>query len=1168
MNIIEMANRLEEKDMVHCHVHTEYSLLDGYNRCDAGAKRAAELGMKALAMTDHNHVGGAITFQKACKKHGIKPLLGLEAYWTRDTNILSQPKDVRDEWAIQQARDAGYDIDAAIYNIENPISEKTGKALKPKKITKTELNELIAPYQYNTKQYHIILIAINQKGWSNLVRIQSEAAAKCTFNGRFLCDDEMLAKYSEGLIMNTACIGNVVPRLINEGKYDEAEAQIDKWHAIFGERFFIEIQPLNIQEQWLSNLQMVQWAQEKNINLVATTDVHYTLKEDHEDHDTLLCIGTGRLKADENRMRYSNDFWIKSYDEMIETFQLQSDCMKEAYGDAFDEMQYATSVISALSNTNLIASMVGDIKLGSDKDLFPNLTIPFGLTPEGYLTMKCFQNLYKYKKKHQEINVRVYERRLNEELHVINSKGFAPYILTVEDYITWANNNGCPTGPGRGSGAGSLVLFLMNITKIIDPIKYNLLFFRFLTMDRTAPPDIDTDFEYYGRDSVIRYLEEKYGSACVSHIGTYIELGVKSGLKDIGRVLSIDYGVINTLNKKVDEWSDKPELYFKDLDALKESSRPYEKKAWEEFNQYETEYPELFRLARAFEGVPRNTSVHASGILITPMPVNELFPTRKADNGKSVTFYTGPQLEDLKAIKFDILGLKTLSVIKQTLEAIDEKLTFDDLYEMVDIEDPQLYEMIQQKKTEGLFQIESNLFKGMFEEIIPTTENDIIVTNALGRPGPISAGMPKSYALRKNGHEVAVEPLRGTWEFVSDTYGTIAYQEQIMLIAQKVAGFDDNQSDSYLRKAFAKKKKDKMDMCRQWFIYGKLNEEAPEGYDVKNPNQPAYDVECNHGPAIPGGIANDYTEKELVAFWTNIEGFADYLFNKSHAACYAYICILTAFLKKYYPAKFMAALLSIQEDKVDIYTKVAREMGIEIRTPDINLSGEGFKAVGNSILYGLRTVKGVGANSVPAIVENRPYANLEEAMTKIPKKNFNKTVCKALIKAGAFDFENNNRHSMLNNFFEIKKDAAEERLNELAYTESACIDFEKEVLGTAITFLPWWDEVKIGTTIVVKMVMTKVTEKTDKNGRLMGFIDGTIDGCAVRAIAFTRQYCASMDKFDMSRHEEVYLKGKKDDKGAFMVSSVVEARDYKPQKEEKTTGLFDFGIDSRMESVI
>lgn len=1133
----------EGKNFVHLHVHTDYSFLDGFNRADRAAKRAKELGMTAMAITDHNHLGGVLDFQDAMKKEGIKPILGCEVYWTFDTNILSKDKDGRDEWAIEQARKAGFDIDAEIRRIENPVSARTGKALKAKKISKSELNALIEPYAYDSHQYHMILIAINQTGWSNLVKLQSEAAQKCTFNGRYCCDDEMLERYNEGIIMTTACIGNVVPSLINDGKYEEAEAQLDKWHRIFGDRLYVEIQPLDLDLQHLANVTLIGWAKEKGIKIIATTDVHYTLKEDHDDHDTLLCIGIGKNKCDCDRMKYSNDYWIKSYSEMIEYFTTQGESMQLAFGGAFNMDDYMAVVEEALEETNHVADRIESIQLGSSVNLFPKVEIPYAaMTAEAYLNMKCFRNLYKYKKKNPEIDLRLYEKRLSDELHVINTKGFAPYILTVEDYIAWANANGCPTGPGRGSGAGSLVLFLLDITKIIDPIKYGLLFFRFLTMDRSAPPDIDTDFEYYNRDRVIQYLQEKYGHECVSHIGTYSEMGVKSGLKDVGRVLSIDFNVMNEITKKVETWLDKPDLEFKDLDKLKESDRDYEKQAWAEFNSYEQKYPELFRLARKFEGTPRQPGVHASGILITPMAINELFPTRYKD-GTTITMYTGVQLEKLKAIKFDILGLKTLSVIKNTLEAIDESLTMDDLYEMVEIDDHDMFQMIQGKNTDGLFQIESGLFKGMIEAIVPNSMNDIIVITSLGRPGPLQAGMDKMYASRKHGEEEASEPLPGTWSIVEDTHGTICYQEQIMLISKVVAGYDDNQSDSYLRKAFAKKKKDMMAQCRQWFIYGKVNGPAPEGHDPSNMNQPEYDPSGKHGPAIDGGIKRGYSEKQLSDFWANIEGFADYLFNKSHAACYSYITVLTGWLKKYHAAKFMAALMSIQdkEEKIDAYTKVARSMGISVKAPDINLSGEFFTAIGDEILYGIGSVKGVGASSVPEILSLRPFDSIEDLMGRINKRSFNKRVAVALAKAGAFDAMNPNRHEVLNTFYEIRNDN-DERLPSDEFTPEVCIEFEKATLGTPVTHIPWWDDVQPDETVEIELKIENVTERADRNGNMMGFLRGTNRGCTVECVMFSRTYCSNSDKFDTVHYNHVTVKGKKDDRGKLIVNKVISAR--------------------------
>lgn len=461
-----------KRNFVHLHLHTSYSFLDGFNDPYESARRAKELGMTAMAVTDHNHLGGALEFQKACKENGIQPLLGVELYWTWDTNILSMSLDDRTKWAIERAKKDGIEI--------------------PKKAKKKEIKDLIAPYEYDTKQYHILFIATNQTGWKNLVKLQSEAAEKCTFNGRYIIDQDMLRKYNEGIIMTSACIGSVVNSLFINGEDDKAHEILNEWHEIFGDRFFIEIQPLDLWKQWIANVKLIRWAKENNVKIISTNDVHYTRKEDHDDHDTLLCIGIGRYKDETDRMTYSNDYWIKNYDEMLESFARQTQSMIENDFDGkelFDPEEYIQVAIEGLENTNYVASLCGDIKLGSDKPLFPKLEIPNGFTAEKYLTYKCYRNLYKYKKAHPEIDIKIYEARLQEELSIINPKGFAPYMLIVEEYIEWANNNGCPTGPGRGSAAGSLVLFLLGITKMIDPIKYNLLFFRFLTADRTSPPD-------------------------------------------------------------------------------------------------------------------------------------------------------------------------------------------------------------------------------------------------------------------------------------------------------------------------------------------------------------------------------------------------------------------------------------------------------------------------------------------------------------------------------------------------------------------------------------------------------------------------------------------------------------------------------------------------------
>lgn len=653
---------------------------------------------------------------------------------------------------------------------------------------------------------------------------------------------------------------------------------------------------------------------------------------------------------------------------------------------------------------------------------------------------------------------------------------------------------------------------------------------------------VDIDFDYEDRQKAIEYLENKYGKENVCHIGTFSEMGVKSGLKDVGRVLRIPFGTMNMVTKKLDEILDKPGVKFKDFDKLKDD----DKVKWEEFNKLEQEHKEIFRLARRYEGTPRNVGIHASGILVTPMPVNDMFPTRKASDGTTVTFFTGTQLEDLGAIKLDVLGLKTLTVIKKALQHINEELSFEDLYKIVDVNDAGMFDMIRKKQTDGLFQIESDLFKGLVSDIQPDKLTDIIAITSIGRPGPLSAGLHISYADRKHGREEAVEPLPNTWDIVSSSFGTIIYQEQVMQIAQRVAGFDGNQADTYLRKALAKGAKDNMALCRQWLIYGKRNEPAPAGYDPKNQDQPMYDPDGKFGAPIKGGLANGYDEEELKEFWKSLEGYSSYLFNLSHAATYSYITVLTAYLKKYYPIQFMAALLTMEEneDKRINYIKVANQMGIDIRVPDVNKSGKEFTpdTEDNAILFGFNSVKGVGETSIPDIVANRPYASLEEALNKIPKKSFNKRVGIALIKAGAFNFYNGNRYSLINEFYDLRKDK-DERLDPNTYDEDACIELEREVLGTAITYRPWWDEIQPDETVERVFELIEVSERTDRNGRLMAFLTLKSGSSTIKGIVFASKYSRYVGLLDKQRNTHAIIKGKKDDKGTLIVSKVTEYKD-------------------------
>lgn len=1100
-------------DFVHLHFHTSYSFLDGYNPIKKAVSRIKELGMSACAITDHNSLAGIPEFQTECINNNIKPILGLEGYYTWDIKECSKTLEERQADALNRAIEAGVLPD-------NYLETKHKKK---------DYLETIKDYMYDTKQYHIILLAINQIGWHNLVKLQSEASRLCTFNGRFLCDNTLLRKYSEGIICQSACIGSPMAQLLINNRIEEAEQLILEWKDIFKDRFYLEIQPLNIPEQRLVNLKYMELCKKHNINPVATNDVHWTNYSDYEDHDTLLCIGTNKKKNDTNRMKYSNDFWIKSKEEMISSFNNQLKTINEEYNNQYNN-SYIDFYMEALNNTNVIANRIdNNIKLGSDKPLFSDVKVPHNLTPEQYLRLLAWNGLYKYLSNNKELNTRIYEKRLAFELDIIINKGFAPYIIAVYEYTNWAKTHDCPIGPGRGSAAGSLVLFSIGITNNIDPIKYNLLFSRFLTKDRTAPPDIDIDFDYNNRDNVIIHLEEYYGKEKVAHIGTYTTMGVKSGLKDVGRVLDMPFDLVNNqICKKIDEINiDKTTPTFKDYDSLKDGN-DNEQKQWIEFNKLEKQNKELFRLARAFEGIPRNFGVHASGILVTPCDVNDYVPTRLDKNtGVTITLYTGPQLEEYNFIKYDILGLKTISIIQDTLKLINEELSIENLYDCVDITDSQLYEYISDKNTDAMFQIESNLMKKIIDEIKPTEFNDIVAINAIARPGPISVGMDKEYANVKNGIENIKFPLKGIDNILKETYGTILYQEQLMAISKQVSGFNDGQADSITRRIIAKKKIKLFPMLIRCHIYGKKNCEGPEGWE-SNDNAPWYDPKGTYGDEIKGALANGYSVEEMKQYFDYIMGFANYCFNKSHAATYSYISIMTAWLKKYYPVQFMSAVLSMSnEDKRKKYMSICEQsMNIKISTPDINLSQKSFTPNQNNILYGISSVKGVGESSLIDIIQNRPYKNLEDALNKIPKKSFNKRVAINLIKSGAFDFEDSNRYNLINKFYDLRKEK-DERYDPNSYNEFVCMQFEHDTLGYSITYKSWWDNICLEEKVSNEATLLSTKEIVDKKGRLMAFIELEINNCKINATVYSNKYSRYVSCFDTNLTKKIYVEGQK-----------------------------------------
>lgn len=1127
---------MESKNFTHLHVHTGYSFLDGMCRIDELISRAKSLEMTALAITDHNHIGGTYEFQTKCVEAGIKPILGYEAYYNPDTDSINMAPEERKEAAAKKA--------LALCAISQDEYDVLVLGKKISKITKKSVEGKIYAYMPDLRQYHVLFLAQNQKGWENIIRLQSESARLCTYRGRFTCNDALIEKYSDGVICTTACIASKIARLINnEGNYEAAEKFILNWQRIFSDRLYLEMQPLLHTDQIRVNAFLIKMSKKHSIPLIITNDVHYIAETDHDDHDTLLCIGTGHKKSynGPDRMRYSNEFWFRSYGEMIDALIMQQRLDLEE--EDILPVDYIEICREALEETNRLAGRISSsIKIGSDIPLIPKVRLEKDEAPENVLIKRCFFNLYKLAQNDSYVKKRLleYEERLHREIEVINPKGFASYILAVDEYVSWANKNGCVTGPGRGSAAGSLALYLLGVTKNTDPMKYGLLFERFLTKDRTALPDIDTDFDYYHRDDVIKHLEDYYGQECVCHIGTYTASGVKSGIKDVCRVLDIGFSESNNISKVLDEINDTPQPKFSDYDNLKNNETPGDLAKWERFNSLEKKYSEVFRLARKFEGLKRNFGVHASGILVMPVEVNQMIPTRTAD-GISVSLYTGPEIEELNGVKVDILGLKTVSVIVNTIKKIG--ITVDELYSRVKIDDPKVFKMLSEGRSDAVFQLESDLFKSALKLIRPTDINDIVAITAALRPGPLSLQSHIHYAKRKNDEEEITYPLRNTEHIFKDTYGLALYQEQLMKVSVDCFGFNQNQADSLTRKILAKKKKDKMAMLRRMFIYGKKNVKGPEGWE-DNPDLPWYDAGGKHyGDEISGGLAKGYSLDELEKFNNDIQSYASYLFNLSHSVSYSYISVLTAYLKCYYPVEFMAAVLSIQSDeKIDKYAKVCQEEGIDVITPDINISDADFTPDGdnNKIYYGLASIKGIGDKVIEEIIAARPFDSLEDIFKKLPKKTFNKRVAVALAKAGALDSfsSTKNRYELINKIYELRKDK-EEHYNIDDYSEEACIEFEKEVLSASITYKPWWSEVRQGEKITEEAKILSFTERPDKRGNAMGFMKLKIRSCDIEAIMFSSKYLKCIGAFDEALNPKkiITVTGKKDDKGKLILDT-------------------------------
>ena len=902
----------------HLHVHTEYSLLDGSNKINEYVARVKELGMDSAAITDHGVMFGCIDFYKAAKAAGIKPILGCEVYVA-----------------------PGSRFDKEMGKEEN-------------------------------RYYHLVLLAENQEGYQNLIKIVSLGFVD-GFYYKPRVDKEILEKYHEGIIALSACLAGEVARTVTRGFYEEAKAAALSYEKIFGKgNFFLELQDHGIPEQKHVNQQLLRMSRETGIQLVVTNDVHYTYDTDAEAHDILLCVQTGKRLQDEDRMRYEGgQYYVKSPEEMQELFPY---------------------IPEALENTHKIAERCKvEIEFGVTK--LPKFDVPKGYTAWKYLNRLCFEGL---QERYPECTEDLKER-LNYELGVIKNMGYVDYFLIVWDFIRYARDHDIMVGPGRGSAAGSLVAYTLGITKL-DPIRYNLLFERFLNPERVSMPDIDVDFCFERRQEVIDYVVEKYGKDRVVQIVTFGTMAARGVIRDVGRVMDLPYAQCDSIAKMIPQ-----ELNITIDKALKinpELSKLY--------NTDET-VKKLINMSRRLEGLPRHTSMHAAGVVISQKPVMEYVPLSRASDGSLVTQFTMTTLEELGLLKMDFLGLRTLTVIQNAARLVerDKGIVLD--MDHIDYEDQKVYAMLGAGKTEGVFQLESGGMTNFMKELKPGSLEDIIAGLSLYRPGPMDF-IPQ-YIRGKNNPENITYDCPQLEPILKATYGCIVYQEQVMQIVRSLGGYTLGRSD-LVRRAMSKKKASVMEKERRNFVYG--NEE--EG--------------------VPGCVNRGIREKTANKIYDDMIDFAKYAFNKSHAAAYAVVSYQTAFLKCYYPVEFMAALMtSVIENpsKVSEYILSSRRMGISILPPDVNQGESSFSVDGGAIRYGLSAIKSIGKPVIESLVEERTqrgkFRSLKDFIERMAGKDVNKRTIENLIKAGAFDGVPGNRRQKMMVYVQILDAVNQEKKN-------------------------------------------------------------------------------------------------------------------------------------------
>ena len=887
---------MENLDFVHLHIHTEYSLLDGANRIDKLVEKVKNMGMKAVAITDHGNMFGVMDFYKECKKQGIKPIIGCEMYVSQDSKLI---KD-----------------------------------------------------EFNKKSNHLILLAKNNEGYKNLSKLVSISYLE-GFYYKPRVDIEDLKKYSNGLICLSACLAGIIPSMLLAGDYEGAKKTALEYNKIYGDgNYYLEMQDHGINEQKMVNQGLIRISKETGIPLVVTNDCHYLNKEDAFFHEVLLCIQTGKKLADEDRMRFqTNEFYVKSGEEMLEKFKF----FKEA-----------------LNNTGKIADMC-NVEFEFGHTILPEFKIEENITHLEYFKRLCNNGL---KKRYGENVTSEIIDRMNYEIGVIDKMGYVDYFLIVQDFINYAKSQKIPVGPGRGSGAGSLCAYLIEITNV-DPIKYNLMFERFLNPERVSMPDFDVDFCYERRQEVIDYVGRKYGKDHVSQIITFGTMACKAAIKDVARVLDMDYSKADEIVKYIPR-----ELNITIDKALEESP---------EFNKMyltDVEVKRVVDIAKCLEGMPRHTSTHAAGVVITKEPVDTYVPLYLNKDAIS-TQYTMTTLEEIGLLKMDFLGLRTLTVIDDAIKLVKENYDID--VDFGNYDDKDVYKMLGEGKTNGVFQMESPGFKVNIKKLKPDCLEDIIVMISLYRPGPMDQ-IPRYIENKRNNnikctHKILEPILKGT-------YGSMVYQEQVMQIFRDVAGYSLGRAD-IVRRAMSKKKLDVMAKEREVFVKG----------------------------AMKNGVDNESANK----IFDEMSEFAKYAFNKSHAAAYAVVAYQTAYLKYHYKEEFMAAIMNSyigNLDKIAEYIKECKDLQIKVVKPDINESLTKFTVRNKKIYFSLQTIKNVGGKAIENVVEERikngKFLSFVDFYERVASEYVNKKCVESLIKAGCFDELNEkediNRFDLLANY--------------------------------------------------------------------------------------------------------------------------------------------------------